>query len=166
MFSIKGKLNSKPKRWNNNNDKSNNKKERASQETNVKVIMAQLTAEEGLKVKVEKYLRETPKLDDGLKTLLSLTIAKNQTTSKEQTRKPLSASICLELIRSLSLAINKIELLEPLAWASKFPQKRYLTKCDNYGNSARGMRFFKEDFVFFELLKSYIFVPSIEHFSM
>lgn len=99
--------------------------------------MAQFTAEEGLKVKVEKYLHETPKLDEGLKTLLSLTIAKNQTIGKEQTRKPLSANICLELIRSLSLAINKIELLEPLAWATKFPQKQNttgMTRMDEISN--------------------------------
>ena len=107
------------------------------QETKVIAIMAQFTAEEGLKVKVEKYLHETPKIDEGLKTLLSLTIAKNQTTSKEQTRKPLSANICLELIRSLSLAINKIEVLETLAWASKFPQKQNttgMTRMDEISN--------------------------------
>ena len=89
--------------------------------------MAQITsAEQALKDLVETYLKETPKIDSSLKTLLSISIAKNQTTN-EQTNTPLSANVCLELIRSISLSINKIELLEPLAWSSKFPQKENTT---------------------------------------
>ena len=52
--------------------------------------MAQITsAEQALKDLVETYLKETPKIDSSLKTLLSISIAKNQTTN-EQTNTPLS----------------------------------------------------------------------------
>ena len=81
-------------------------------------------AQAALEKKAQTYFEERPKIDEGLKTLLSIKLAV-QTSSpvKGGAGNTFANDGVLEIIRCLSLSINSLELLEPMAWAAKFPQK-------------------------------------------
>eukprot|EP00944_MAST-04C_sp_MAST-4C-sp1_P015580 g15580.t1 len=87
-------------------------------------IAGEHAAQAALEKKAQTYFEERPKIDEGLKTLLSIKLAV-QTSSpvKGGAGNTFANDGVLEIIRCLSLSINSLELLKPMAWAAKFPQK-------------------------------------------
>ena len=86
-------------------------------------IAGEHAAQAALEKKAQTYFEERPKIDEGLKTLLSIKLAV-QTSSpvKGGAGNTFANDGVLEIIRCLSLSINSLELLKPMAWAAKFPE--------------------------------------------